>query len=236
MSYPSKSALYRDLLRRLKAQFWLKTLGVPVFMVLFFWGYIYILRHAYFPVTVMPLLAIDRLIPYQNSAWFLYVSLWIYVQLPIMLLDNLWSLVRHGAWAAGLSAIGFALFILWPTAVPAVGDVGDGALFASIRSIDTTGNSCPSLHVAFAVFTALQLELFLRGAAQASWARFLNVFWCLGIVYSTLATKQHVMLDAYAGAVLGLIGAAAQAYFENKYHKNEAVAELAQISPATRKL
>lgn len=236
MRYPSKAAFYQDLLRRAKAQFWLKTLGVPVFMVLFFWGYIYILKHAYFPVTVMPLLAIDRLIPYQNSAWFLYVSLWVYVQLPVMLLDNCWALVRHGAWAAGLSAIGFALFILWPTAVPPTGDVGDGALFASIRSIDTTGNSCPSLHVAFAVFTALQLELFLRGAAQAGWARFLNVFWCLGIVYSTLATKQHVMLDVYAGAVLGFVGATAQAYFENRFRVNAAVRERAQINPAARKL
>lgn len=236
MSYPSKAAFYQDLLRRAKAQFWLKTFGVPVFMVLFFWGYIYILRHAYFPVTVMPLLAIDRLIPYQNSAWFLYVSLWIYVQLPIMLLDNRRALVRHGAWAAGLSAVGFALFILWPTAVPAVGEVGDGALFVSIRSIDTTGNSCPSLHVAFAVFTALQLELFFRAAGQASWARILNIFWCLGIVYSTLATKQHVMLDAYAGALLGFVGATAQAYCENRFRENAAVPEFAQINPAARKL
>jgi PAP2 superfamily len=236
MSCSSKAAFQRDLLRRVKAQFWLKTFGVSAFMVLFFWGYIYILKHAYFPVTVMPLLAIDRFIPYQNSAWLLYVSLWIYVQLPVMMLDTRRKLVRFGAWSAGLSVIGFVFFILWPTAVPAVGDVGDGALFTSIRSIDTTGNSCPSLHVAFSVFTAVWLELFLRRVAQASWARFLNVIWCLGIVYSTLATKQHVMLDACAGAVLGFIGAAAQAYCENRYRENEAVPELVQINPATRKL
>jgi membrane-associated phospholipid phosphatase len=166
----------------------------------------------------------------------LYVSLWIYVQLPVMMTDNLRALIRYGVWSAGLSAIGFAIFILWPTAVPAVGAIGDGALFDSVRSIDTTGNSCPSLHVAFSVFTALWLELFLRGGGWPRWARFLNVIWCLGIVYSTLATKQHVMLDACAGVVLGFVGATAQAYCENRFCETEAVPELAQISPAARKL
>lgn len=227
MSYPSNAAFHCDLVRRLKARFWLKTFGVPGFMVLFFWGYIYILKHAFFPVTVMPLLAIDRLIPYQNSAWLLYVSLWVYVQLPIMLTDSFRALIRYGVWSAVLSGIGFAIFILWPTAVPVVGALGDGALFEGIRSIDTTGNSCPSLHVAFSVFTALRLESFLRWAGRAGWARIVNVLWCLGIVYSTLATKQHVMLDACAGAVLGFVGAAAMAYGENRQRENEAVPELA---------
>jgi membrane-associated phospholipid phosphatase len=236
MTFPSKVDFYRDLLRRLKAQFWLKSFGVPAFMVLFFWAYIYILKHAYFPVTVMPLTVIDHLIPYQDSGWLLYVSLWIYVQLPITMIDSRRQLVLYGGSSMVVSLIGFAFFVFWPTAVPAVGNVGDGALFTSIRSIDTTGNACPSLHVAFAVFTAVWLERFLCRAGQAVWARYLNVIWCLGIVYSTLATKQHVMLDACAGAVLGLAGAWVHARFESKQRENGILPALPQISPAVRKL
>jgi membrane-associated phospholipid phosphatase len=31
----------------------------------------------------------------------------------------------------------------------------------------------------------------------------LNWAWCIGIVYSTVATRQHVVVDVLAGLVLG---------------------------------
>jgi hypothetical protein len=44
------------------------------------------------------------------------------------------------------------------------------------------------------------------------------------------------MLDAYAGAVLGFAGALVHAHFENKQRENGILPEVAQISPAARKL
>jgi len=240
MKSASNSAAFRELGRRVRSLLWLKSIGVPAFMTLFFWGYLYILKHAYFPVATMPLTAIDRLIPYQVSGWLLYVSLWAYVQLPLSLIDNRRELFLYGWVATGISLIGFACFILWPTAVPAISDDVAGSLFSGIRSIDTTGNSCPSLHVAFSVFTALWLERFLRKSMPSTTLRLLNALWCLGIVYSTLATKQHVALDACAGAVLGFASALVQARFEKYQGLPVALPstppELAQISPAARKL
>jgi membrane-associated phospholipid phosphatase len=44
---------------------------------------------------------------------------------------------------------------------------------------------------------------------RAGWiVRAVSWVWSLGIVYSAMATKQHVALDVLAGAVLGLAGAA----------------------------
>jgi len=40
-----------------------------------------------------------------------------------------------------------------------------------------------------------------------------NWLWCMGIVYSTLATRQHVAVDAVAGALLGAIVATPQFRF-----------------------
>ena len=73
---------------------------------------------------------------------------------------------------------------------------------------DAAGNACPSLHVAFAVFSGMWLERVLK-AIRASWVlRVLNVAWCAGITYATLATKQHVVVDVVAGALLGgIVGA-----------------------------
>jgi hypothetical protein len=94
--------------------------------------------------------------------------------------------------------------------------------------------------VAFSVFTASWLERFLRKNMPSTMLRLLNILWCLGSVYSTLATKQHVALDACAGAVLGLVGALGQARFEERQDLAGALAQtgsdLAQISPAARKL
>jgi hypothetical protein len=240
MKSDPKPASFPELGRRVRSLLWLKSTGVPAFMALFFLGYLYILKHAYFPVTTMPLTAVDRLIPYQVSGWLLYVSLWAYVQLPLSLIDNRRELFLYGWLATGISVVGFAFFILWPTAVPALADDVAGSLFSGIRRIDTTGNSCPSLHVAFSVFTALWLERFLRRNLPSNALRLLNVLWCLGIVYSTLATKQHVALDACAGAVLGFAGALAQARIERYQGMpvalSSAPSELAQISPEARKL
>ena len=240
MTPKSETASSCEFGRRMRAQFGLKLFGIPCFMALFFLGYIQILKHAFLPVTVMPLTAIDRLIPYQTYAWFLYISLWVYVQLPLCLIDCRRELVRYGATAAGVSLVGFVFFIFWPTAVPITAVDATDSLLAGIRTIDTTGNSCPSLHVAFAVFTAVWIERFLGKIRISVLIRLLNFGWCLGIIYSTLATKQHVVLDACAGAGLGLVGASIQACLGETHRGQPAVAPtspgLAQIRPAARKL
>jgi membrane-associated phospholipid phosphatase len=58
--------------------------------------------------------------------------------------------------------------------------------------------------VAFAVFSAVWFERVLRQMGASRPVRALNWLWCLGILYSTMAIRQHVFLDVIAGAALGL--------------------------------
>lgn len=82
-----------------------------------------------------------------------------------------------------------------------------GTGLALLEGVDTAGNACPSLHVAIAVYSALWLHAQLRQVgAGRNWLA-ANWTWCLAIVYSTLATKQHVALDALGGILLGSAGA-----------------------------
>ena len=74
-----------------------------------------------------------------------------------------------------------------------------------LQGVDAAGNACPSLHVATALFTALWLQRLLLALAVPRWLRVANALWLLLIVYSTLAIKQHVVLDALAGAALGAL-------------------------------
>jgi len=184
---------------------WLaKMLGTTLGMTAFFVVYFQLLRHPLYPPTIVPLTAVDRLIGFRPEALFLYLSLWFYVSLAPALLINRRELVSYGLAAIALSVIGLGIFLFWPTAVPRPEvDWSQHPAFAFLKSVDASGNACPSLHVAFAVFTAVWLRRILRQMGAGRVVRALNWLWCLGILYSTVAIRQHVALDVLTGIVLG---------------------------------
>jgi len=44
----------------------------------------------------------------------------------------------------------------------------------------------------------------LRDAGAPAWLRVVNVAWAAGIVYSTMAVRQHVLVDVLGGFALGV--------------------------------
>lgn len=193
----------------LRQRFWrylpLKVLGISGFMWLFFLGYFYTLRHPAYPVFEMPATAFDRLVPFQPEALLIYVSLWLYVGIAPGLLLRLRELIVYGLWAAALCGTGLLIFYFWPTAVPKPDvDTSGYPGFAVLQGLDAAGNACPSLHVATAVFTAIWVARLLRIMGTPYAFQWVNLVWVLAIAWSTLAVRQHVVLDALAGAVLGV--------------------------------
>ena len=59
------------------------------------------------------------------------------------------------------------------------------------------------MHVAFAVFSALWLAQVLKTLRVPASLHALNLAWLLAITWSTVAIRQHVVLDVVAGALLG---------------------------------
>jgi len=194
----------RALFRRACVDAWLKGLGTAAGMSAFFVGYFALLHSPVYPVTVMPATWLDRLLPFQPWTLLPYASLWLYISLvPALLVDRrqLWSFAFG---CLGLSLAGYAVFHFFPTAIP-VPEI-DWSLHPSFRFLkntDLAGNACPSLHVAFAVFTALWFERILPSLGGGRVARAANLLWALLITHSTLGTRQHVALDLYWGAALG---------------------------------
>ncbi len=200
--------LWRRVGRLLRTHFWLKSVGTTVIMTAFFIAYFHLLRHPVRPVTTMPLTAVDRWIGFQPWALPLYLSLWVYVCTPAMLMDSRRELVRFGAGISGVCLVGLGIFYVWPTQVPSMEAyyaVHPG--FDVLRGIDAAGNACPSLHVASAVFAALWLDRVLPRLGLDRRANTLSWIWCSLIVYSTMAVKQHVLIDVACGAALGACGA-----------------------------
>lgn len=186
--------------------FWVKAAGITAFMWLFFVAYFHLLRHPAQPPVVMPLTAVDRWVPFEPWAVWPYFSLWFYVTLPPTLLTSFRSLLAYGWWIGALCIAGLACFYFWPTAVPRQSLPTDGfAGFDLLRGVDAAGNACPSLHVAAATFSAWWLHRLLRVLALPGWLRAVNGAWYALIVWSTLATRQHVWWDVLAGVALALL-------------------------------
>jgi membrane-associated phospholipid phosphatase len=153
----------------------------------------------------MPLTALDHLIPFQPYTLGAYLSLWVYVGIAPGLQLTFKELVVYGLWIGGLCITGLALFYFWPTQIPPLSmDVSGYPGFAMLQGVDAAGNACPSMHVAVAIFTAVCVEHLLREARTPAMLRVLNWAWFAAIAYSTLAVKQHVVLDVVAGALLGM--------------------------------
>jgi membrane-associated phospholipid phosphatase len=200
---------WRRLFSIVMTHFWFKCVGSVGFTAIFFVGYIYLLNHPAYPVRVMPITEVDRLIGFEPLALPVYGSLWGYVCLLPMLARTRREVIRFGVWMAGLCLTGLSIFYLWPTAVPPANvswELYPGLAF--LKRVDASGNACPSLHVAAAVFAAFRLNWLLPALALPRRARWVNALWCLAIAYSTMATKQHVAVDVVAGAALGVVFAA----------------------------
>jgi PAP2 superfamily len=197
------------LAQRMRHLWWLKFLGVCAFMWVFFAAYFHTLRNPPHEAVVMPLTWVDHAVSFQPHALWFYVSLWLYVGIAPGLLRSFRELLVYGLWIGALCLIGLACFHWWPTAVPRLAmEVSAYPGFALLTGVDAPGNACPSLHVGTAVFTAVWVQHLLRCSGAPRWLRLGNLAWVTAIVWSTLATKQHVAWDVAAGSLLALALAA----------------------------
>lgn len=186
----------------------LKALGTPFFIAIFFGAYFYLLNYPASEITIMPTIWLDRVIGFAPNALPLYLSLWIYVSLPPALLATRQALYRYALAMAATCLVGLLFFYFWPTAVP-VANI-DWTRYPDVhflKNIDAAGNAFPSLHVATAVFSGIWLHFLLRRFGAPRWILALNTAWGVGIIYSTIATRQHVAVDVLGGLALGGVAA-----------------------------
>ncbi|RZI97347.1 MAG: phosphatase PAP2 family protein [Variovorax sp.] len=197
---------WQRLLGRRVATLWpLKFVGNTLATVGFFVVYFQVMQHRLPQAWMLPLTPLDRWLELRVWALPLYGSLWLYLALPVAFARDMRELNGFTLRAAAMSAIALTVFWFWPTAVPIFAI--DGELHPALRFLkdtDAAGNAFPSLHVSFSVFACAVLRRQLREVGAPSWMHVLNVAWAAGIVYSTLAIRQHVAIDVAGGLVLGL--------------------------------
>ena len=189
---------------RVKRHLLLKLAGTTIVTWAFFVGYFELLRHPVHPVTMVPLTPLDGWVPFLPHAIVPYLSLWFYVGIAPGLQRTFPQLLVYGTWAALLCLTGLAIFYRWPTAIPPLTFGTTGYFgFDLMQGIDARGNACPSMHVAIAFFSAIWIDVQLREARAPMSLRAVNWLWFAAITVSTLAVRQHVVIDVVAGALLG---------------------------------
>ena len=194
-----------ELALRMRRHLLIKTIGITAWTWLFFIGYFHVLRHPAYPAALMPLTALDDLIAFQPAALWPYLTLWLYVGFAPAMQLTFRELVVYGLWIGGLCITGLTLFHFWPTTVPPRSmDVSSFLGFTLLQGVDAPGNACPSMHVAVAIFSAIRLDHLFRHMRAPAALRWASALWFVSIAYSTMAIKQHVALDAAAGALLGI--------------------------------
>jgi len=212
--HPEPMRWTAEIALRMRRHFFWKLIGTTAWTWAFFMGYFHLLRYPAHAVSVMPLTALDHWIPFQPWALAPYLTLWLYVGVAPGLQLTFRELFVYGLWAGALCLTGLGIFYFWPTAVPVLAfDVSGYPGFQMLQGVDATGNACPSMHVAIAIFTGVWIEHTLRHARAPAALRALNLAWFVAIAWSTVAIKQHVVLDVLAGAALGLAFAAPSLYW-----------------------
>jgi len=220
----------RQIWTRLASLSGIKRIVIASGMTFFFVCYFTLLNLKFFPATEMPITAADRWVSFSAQAIWPYASLWIYVNLVPALIDDRREMLSYYLSAGAICAVGFSVFFFWPTTTPAADiDWSHHPLYQHLKTVDRGGNALPSLHACFAIFSALWLDRMLRAMrVNAGW-RIFNALWCAGILYSTLATRQHVAIDVYAGLILGLAGYALQMAIARWLRKPAPLAANAEI-------
>jgi len=154
--------------------------------------------------------------PWERQLPFVPWTVWIYLSMDVLLLLaplvlRTWrELLPLWLVLAGETVVAAACFVALPVEprfAPFVAPDGlTGVAFAFADAVNLHGNLLPSLHVAYALTTALAFAHLAsrqgRGwVVQGSW-----IAWALAIAASTVLLRQHHVLDVVGGLVVGTAG------------------------------
>jgi membrane-associated phospholipid phosphatase len=188
---------------RLRSELALKLILLVVLNLWVYVPYFFLQRHHFFPATDMPSSFFDRMIPFSDKAVWLYLSIYLLMPVGPFLMNSRKQIFRYAIGIVLISLFANAIFLFWPTSCPRPNFNGTNVAYQTLTSIDNSFHAFPSLHAAFAVYSALCGGLILREIGSRSFWRISLWFWAFLILYATLATKQHVIADIIAGSALG---------------------------------
>jgi membrane-associated phospholipid phosphatase len=194
------------LLARLRCNLELKLILLLTVPTITTAAYLVAQRVIEFPVRTVPLTWIDRAIPFDPRWVWGYVSLYLLMPIAPLLARQSADLWRYTRGMLLCFAIGIVCFVLIPVAGPRPTGTPDHWLYGQLILIDRSYNAFPSLHAACAAYAVVYGQIVSRDSTHPRLRiALLALAWCWVaiILYSTIATRQHYLLDLVPGVLLG---------------------------------
>lgn len=171
-------------------------------------GFMYYItnHHPIFTPRELPLLPIDRAIPFVPWTVLIYVSEYFFFTAVYLVVRDMENLNKYLYSFFTTQAFSCLIFFFWPTIfprdlypVPADTNPIVNTVFHMLRTGDAATNCFPSLHV-----STVYLSVFIFFDEQREKLPFF-LTWGTLIALSTLPTKQHYFVDIAAGFALSVL-------------------------------
>ena len=207
-SCPASAVTLRQWIARLPmraACCWkLKLLLTLILSVFFCVPYFLIGNFPLFPVHDLPLSWIDRAIGFHPTGWvWIYQSIYILTNIIPWLARSRDDLLRYLRGFVILCSISFVIFFFAPIRAPKPHIAAPSGMYWVLQLYDVPINSLPSLHAGWLVYSlCFGRRIFENDLPKGVAA--LCLIWSGLILYGTLATKEHYLIDLVAGAVLAI--------------------------------
>jgi hypothetical protein len=164
-----------------------------------------------FSSTTIPLTSIDKAVPFQPWWIWPYMSMYVMIPIPPLLATRGRDLARYALGMTIMFVTCCVFFFLWPIAYPRPPLLpGDSApaFYRHIVSIDQPINALPSLHAGLTAYTLFFAARILRDLPRRPYLAMLTIGWVWAalILYGTMATKQHYLVDLPPGILIAWIG------------------------------
>src|SRR4051794_20183328 len=204
-SRPSWRVWLAPLPSRVRSEWRLKVVLAAAMTALFCGPYFLLGHFPLFPVHDLPLTWMDRSIGFHPYAWVgVYQSEYLAVNLIPWLAVTRRQLSHYAKGFAIVALVSFAVFIVFPVRSPRPPAPDATGMYGLVLRYDVPLNALPSLHAALVVYTmCFGRRVFADGLPRSLGA--VCVLWAALILYATLATKQHYLVDVAAGTVLAVL-------------------------------
>jgi hypothetical protein len=163
-----------------------------------------------FAPSTIPLTPLDERIPFRP--WWIWPYMSMYVMLPLtpMLATRARDLWRYTVGMTIMFVTCCVFFFLWPVAYPRprlIDPAAASGFYKLVTSIDQPINSLPSLHAGLTAYTMFFAARALRDLPRRTFIaiQIIGWIWAAVILYGTLATKQHYLIDLPPGILIAWI-------------------------------
>ena len=157
-----------------------------------------------FEARPAPALWFDEWVPFQPGWALIYQSVFLTHLAAVWLPSDRGAVWRYTLVLGAVYTAAAFVFWFYPTLSPRPGVVESRLYYWLVTAVDGERNAMPSLHAAMGTLAALQVDCHARAVRAHPFWRLSIGGWWMVFLYSTLATRQHRVLDLVAGVLLVL--------------------------------